>query len=61
MLISNKRNIPTDFKLKIDNRNLGRCTSYKYLGVYFDENLDWKTHINMFHQKYRKPAAVLQS
>ena len=59
MLISNKRNIPTDFKLKIDNRNLGRCTSYKYLGVYFDENLDWKTHIEHVSSKISKACGCL--
>ena len=60
MLLSNKRNICKDnFKVKLNGSKLERCSSYKYLGVYFDDKLDWKTHVNYVCEKIGKVCGFL--
>ena len=44
MIITKKRNIDT-ITISISNTPIDQCNSYKYLGVIFDKNLDWKDHI----------------
>ena len=44
MIITRKRNI-SPISVKIDGTTLDQCKTYKYLGVMFDENLNWKSHI----------------
>ena len=45
MIITKKRVIP-DIRIFLNNKALQSCDTYKYLGVFFDSKLDWKTHIN---------------
>ena len=61
MLLSNKRNINKDnFKLALKNqKSFERCSSYKYLGVYFDDKLDWKTHVKYVCEKIGKTCGFL--
>ena len=33
-------------KLLINNRNISRVSSVKYLGVWIDEHLTWKVHVD---------------
>ena len=58
LLISNKR-LPNDFELKVNNINLERCSSYKYLGVHIDENLNWESHIDYITSKISKACGCL--
>ena len=52
MITSRKKGLDIEnFSLKINETNLERCESYKYLGVYFDENLSCKPHIAYISQK----------
>ncbi len=50
MLISRKRHIPT-VSFKIKGINLEQCTSYKYLGIFIDKDLSWRTHIQYITKK----------
>ena len=61
MLLSNKRNVNKDnFKLALKNKkSFERCSSYKYLGVYFDDKLDWKTHVKYVCEKIGKTCGFL--
>ena len=49
MLIGNKfklSQIHADFTVKVHNTPLDRVNKHKYLGVYIDETLNWRPHIN---------------
>ena len=43
----------------MNDSTLERCSSYKYLGVYFDEKLDWKIHIKYLCEKIGKVCGYL--
>ena len=59
MIITKKRIQNYDFKLKINGTQLERCSSYKYLGLHFDDNLNWKSHINYVVKKVAKMCRIL--
>ena len=40
--------------IKLDGKTLERCSEYKYLGVYIDEKLNWKKHIQYLCDKLSK-------
>ena len=46
------------FVLKIQNQNLERVKEYKYLGVIFDEKLNWKVHISHLTNRLSKGAGI---
>ena len=55
-----KRFIPKNLpKLYIDNVEIQRDTVTKFLGVYIDENLTWKHHIDMIKGKVSKSIGIL--
>ena len=55
MIISKGRRIyDSDFRLKLNRVPLQRCREYKYLGVYVDEKLNWKRHIQYMCDKLSK-------
>ena len=45
--------------MKINGSLLERCSSYKYLGLNFDENLNWKTHVNNVCRKIAKMCGIM--
>ena len=59
MIITGKRAQNHDFKLKINGVPLQRCSSYKYLGLHFDENLNWKIHIDYVCKKLSKTCGII--
>ena len=58
MIISNKRKTEP-ISIKINGIELEQCNSYKYLGVIFDENLNWKPHIEYICGKISKSVGGL--
>ena len=58
MIISNSKNIPRNFSVSINEESLTRCRSYKYLGVIFDENLNWNEHVKYVCQKVSKACGA---
>ena len=55
MLISKIRKIfDCDFRLNLNGVPLQRCSEYKYLGVYIDDKLNWKRHIQHVCDKLSK-------
>jgi len=44
--------------LNINNKLINKVTSIKYLGIYIDENLTWKTHIEDLCQSLRKYVGI---
>jgi len=60
MIVTKKNNENLHkFKVKINGERLEKCNSYKYLGVYVDDQLNWRTHINHISQKISKACGVL--
>ena len=59
MIITNKkRNGEGDFYVKMNESKLKRCQSYKYLGVFLDENLRQNTHIAYLCEKVSKVCGM---
>ena len=58
MITTRKRCAKDDFSVKLRGVNLERCESYKYLGVFFDEKLNWESHVAYVCKKYLKHVAV---
>ena len=50
MIISQKHNIPP-VSLTIKENGLEKCSSYKYLGIFLDQELNWSTHIQYVTEK----------
>ena len=44
-------NLNHDFIVSVDNREIERVTSYKYLGVEIDETLSWRNHTDSLCKK----------
>ena len=59
MLITKKKVNVSNFSIKINETELVNCDSYKYLGVYFDKDLNWKTHINYISEEISKSCGLL--
>ena len=60
MIITKKRNI-LPMSLKINNTELEQCNSYKYLGVIFDKDLNWKPHVDYICGKVSRSIGGLAS
>ena len=59
MLITNRKNVnKNDFKVNQNDSDLERFSSYKYLGVYFDDKLEWKTHVKYLCEKIGKVCGL---
>ena len=50
MMISSKKKTP-NLSIFINDKPLEQCESYKYLGVFIDQNLSWKPHISHICKK----------
>ena len=59
MLVSNKKIESCVFEVKLNDTLLERCEKYKYLGVMFDKNLSWKSHIEYVSGKISKVCGSL--
>ena len=57
---SKKKSIPNNLPtLAIDNISIHRESVIKFLGVYIDENITWKHHINVISTKISKSIGIL--
>ena len=57
---SEKNDIPLKLsRLQINNYNIERILSIKFLGVLLDENLSWKDHIKYAENKIYKNTGIL--
>ena len=59
MILSRHKGVSENFRVKINNEQMDQCDSYKYLGVYFDKDLNWKRHIEHVCKK-KYPNLVAQ-
>ena len=59
MIISNKSNKSTHFKLTINDNAIEKSDNVKYLGVHFDNKLTWEKHINTMSKKFSKVCGMI--
>ena len=58
MIISRKHHIPS-LSIDIKTTLLEQCDSYKYLGIFIDKDLNWKTHIQYVTKKVLKACGAM--
>ena len=54
-----QRKLPKQVMLSINNQMLTQETSIRYLGVYIDYNISWKTHITNISKKIKRSIGIL--
>ena len=54
-----KKKLPKTVKLFINNQSLTEGNSIRYLGIYIDSNLNWKSHINYIAKKVKRSIGTL--
>ena len=54
-----QRKLPKQVMLSINNQMLIQETSIRYLGVYIDYNISWKTHITNISKKIKRSIGIL--
>ena len=54
-----QRKIPKSVTLFINNQSLTEEHSNRYLGIYIDSNLNWKSHINYIAKKVKRSIGTL--
>ena len=59
MLTLRNKKSKSGFQIKINDKFLEECESYKYLGVIIDKNLNWNSHIQHVCKKITKTCSYL--
>ena len=59
MLTLKSKSSNPNFSVQINGEDLERCDSYKYLGVYIDQNLTWKPHVDYISKEISKTCGSL--
>ena len=54
-----KKKLPKSVTLFINNQSLTEENSIRYLGIYIDSNLNWKSHINYIAKKVKRSIGTL--
>ena len=56
---TSNKNYDTDLKIKLCRKGIHASTYVQYLGIFIDENLNWKININKISTKLIKGNAIL--
>ena len=59
MVFTNARKNFHDISVRINKTPLEKCVKYKYVGIIFDEKLNWKDHIEYVCKKVSKACGAL--
>ena len=54
-----QKKLPKSVSLSINNKSLTQEISIRYLGIYIDSNLNWKSHINFIAKKIKRSIGIL--
>ena len=58
--ISNARRVPEpSFELFIESTKVKRVESFKFLGVYLDEKITWKNHVEQITSEMSKTVGII--
>lgn len=58
MVFSGKKN--KDIKMKLYRNNLERVESFRFLGVWFDSRLTWRSHVKQVEDKCKKIINIMR-
>ena len=58
MFHTRQKNIRT-LSITMDEKQIENVKSFKFLGIMFDENLSWKSHVHMITNKLAKVVGIL--
>ena len=58
-ILFRNRSADTDLNICINTINVTRVQSSKFLGIIIDENLNWKTHIQLVKSKLSKTLSII--
>ena len=56
---SRQKTVPITRQIVLDNNALEQVDNTKFLGVYIDQHLEWKTHVNFIAAKISKSVGLL--
>ena len=56
-----KRGLPTEPRLKLEDKNISFETPKKFLGFIYDQRLQWKIHIEELRRKCTKAINILKT
>ena len=59
MIISKKTQVAIDFKPSINHNLIKQTDNLRYLGVYLDNKLSWKSHIDILRTKLSKICGII--
>ena len=59
MIIAHDKNAKSNFEVTINKVSISNCDSYKYLGIIFDDDLQWKTHFEHVSKKMSQAAGMI--
>ena len=59
MLFKGKRKIRKGIEIIIDDKMINQVSETKFLGIYIDENLSWKSHIQNITKKVARATGIL--
>ena len=59
MIIGKKPQVATDFKPSINHNLIKQTNNLQYLGVYLDNKLSWKSHIDILITKLSKICGII--
>ena len=54
-----QKTLPVTMQIVLENNVLEQVDNTKFLGVYIDQHLDWKTHVNFIAAKISKSVGLL--
>ena len=54
-----QKTLPITRQIILENNVLEQVENTKFLGVYIDQQLDWKTHVNLIAAKISKSVGLL--
>ena len=59
MIISRRKSKDETINIKIDDQSISETKSSKFLGVYMDNSLNWKTHISYISGKFSPGIGII--
>ena len=59
MIIGKKTQVATDFKPSINHNLIQQTDNLRYLGIYLDNKLSWKSHIEILSTKLSKICGII--
>ena len=59
MMVSKRNNNVNNFRIHVNDIEIERVKKYKYLGVWLDDELSWKNHIQSLSSTLSKIAGVI--